>query len=175
MDVNYFNTLYRYNYWANERIQSAAERGGDIQFVTPAQYGRSIRDIMVHVMSTEWIWRSRWKGLSPAAPLDAEELPTLFSVRERWRAEEREMRAFLASLRDEDLTRVVHYTSTKGLARSYPLWQMMAHVVNHGTYHRSEAATLLTAFEHSPGDLDLVLFLDEQRRQAESAIPERKA
>ena len=40
------------------------------------------------------------------------------------------------------------------------LWQALAHVVNHGTQHRSEAAALLTAAGHSPGDLDMVDYID---------------
>jgi uncharacterized damage-inducible protein DinB len=37
-----------------------------------------------------------------------------------------------------------------------PIWQMLVHVVNHGTQHRSEAAALLTGEGRSPGDLDLI-------------------
>jgi uncharacterized damage-inducible protein DinB len=38
------------------------------------------------------------------------------------------------------------------------LWLTLAHVVNHSTQHRSEAAEALTMMGHSPGDLDLGLY-----------------
>ena len=47
----------------------------------------------------------------------------------------------------------------KGVTHSLPLGQMLLHVVNHGTQHRSEVAMLLTELGHSPGDLDFHLFL----------------
>ena len=37
-----------------------------------------------------------------------------------------------------------------------PVWQMLAHVVNHGTQHRAEAAALLTSDGRSPGELDMI-------------------
>jgi uncharacterized damage-inducible protein DinB len=41
------------------------------------------------------------------------------------------------------------------------VWQTIFHVINHGTQHRSEAATILTGYGRSPGELDFDLFLTE--------------
>ena len=48
--------------------------------------------------------------------------------------------------------------------RDIPFWQMLAHVVNHGTQHRAEAASLLTAAGRSPGDLDMIFYSGEIAR-----------
>jgi uncharacterized damage-inducible protein DinB len=46
--------------------------------------------------------------------------------------------------------------------KGVPVWQLLVHVVNHGTQHRSEAAALLTAERLSPGELDLFDYAEEQ-------------
>jgi uncharacterized damage-inducible protein DinB len=72
------------------------------------------------------------------------------------------MRDYLASLTDDDLTDLVRYTVDTGQKRERLLWHCLWHVVNHGMQHRSEAAAILTGYNHSPGDLDFTLFLNEQ-------------
>jgi uncharacterized damage-inducible protein DinB len=37
-----------------------------------------------------------------------------------------------------------------------PRWLIVAHVVHHGTQHRSELARYFTECGHSPGDIDLL-------------------
>ncbi len=69
------------------------------------------------------------------------------------------MRAFLAELGEEEVQRVVRYTNTRGQTYAAPLWQMMGHLVNHGTQHRSEAAMILSRLGYSLGDLDMLIFL----------------
>ena len=41
-------------------------------------------------------------------------------------------------------------------------WHTMAHMINHGTQHRSELALLLTELECSPGNIDLNVFVSER-------------
>jgi len=160
MLVEYFKTLYDYNCWANAKILEAAEQVSEAQFIeeTPESHG-SLRGTLVHVLGAEWIWRSRWQGTSPTENLREEDLPTREALRERWREEERQVRAFLNALHEEEVQRVVQYTNTIGQTYAAPLWQMMGHLVNHGTQHRSEAAVILSRLGYSPGDLDVLIFL----------------
>jgi uncharacterized damage-inducible protein DinB len=69
------------------------------------------------------------------------------------------MRKYLAGLTDEALAGNIEYTRTEGTHFKTPLWQILLHVINHGTQSRSEAAVLLTQYGHSPGDLDYMVFL----------------
>jgi uncharacterized damage-inducible protein DinB len=38
---------------------------------------------------------------------------------------------------------------------------MLTHVVNHGTQHRSEAALILTEIGRSPGEIDMIFYVED--------------
>src|ERR671936_693700 len=92
---------------------------------------------------------------------------SLDSIRARWDGIERDTHAFVATLTDADLARVVEYTNMQGERWAYPLWQQMLHQVNHATQHRSEAAMMLTRFGCSPGWLDVLYFVDQEAAAAQ--------
>ena len=157
-------TLYKYNDWANERILAAASKLTPEQFLagTNLSWG-SVRDVLVHILGAEWIWRMRLQhGAAPTELLHAVDFPTYDSVVERWRAEQGELGAYVAGLRDDEVNRPVLYRNTKGRAFEGVLWQILAHVINHGTQHRAEVAHVLTSYGCSPGDIDMILFVREQ-------------
>ena len=99
-----------------------------------------------------------------APDLKEADFPTLAAIQKRWDEEEKAMRAYITTLRDEDINGHRHYTNEKGEPRDFILWHCLLHVVNHGTQHRSEAAALLTDYSSSPGNLDLTVYLIETQK-----------
>lgn len=160
--TEWIRTLYDYSAWANNRVLDTAGQLTDAQFLQGGGASfDSLRDTLVHTLSAQWIWLSRWQGYSPGAMLIPEEFTDLQFVRDHWRVVETDTRKFVAALDSEQLNAEVAYTNTRGLPFSYPLWQLMVHQVNHATQHRSEAAVMLTHLDHSPGSLDLLTYLGE--------------
>src|SRR5262245_44535454 len=103
--------LFDYSYWATARLLDAAAK------ITPEQFDllvgsppQSVRRILVHLVSAEWLWRLRIAdGISVTAHLTVDDFPTLESIHERWQSEQAAMRAYLATLTDADLDQVIHY------------------------------------------------------------------
>jgi uncharacterized damage-inducible protein DinB len=155
----YIATLYDYDHWASTRVlDTAAQLDPSKLDAAPLAGLASLRSILTHTLGSLWIWRSRLEGVSPSAQLDPANFPSLGAIRERWETELAAMRALVARLDDAELALPVAYKTTGGAAQTTPRWQILVHVANHGTQHRSEAAAVLTALGHSPGNLDMIVF-----------------
>jgi uncharacterized damage-inducible protein DinB len=161
MQTSEIVTLYEYNEWANTRVMEAAEKVDPSLFTARAitSHG-SLRGTLVHILTAEWLWRVRCQeGFSPTELLEVDDFPTLEALRARWETETQAWRAYLSAVQDQDLERSIHFTTTRGVPFENILWQLLVHVVNHGTQFRGEAAMLLTEYGSSPGDLDFIDFL----------------
>ena len=154
--------LYRYNQWSSAKILASAADVSEAEFLAPADFPHDgLRNTLVHALFAEWIWRNRWEGISPTHRLAPDEFPTFDALRARWAEEESKLMDFVDSLTNERLNEVISYKTTQGVPHQRILWQMMAHLVNHGTQHKTEAAAILTSLGHSPGDIDMIVFLTE--------------
>ena len=123
---------------------------------------RSVRDTLAHVYAAEWIWLSRWRGVSPPAMPATETFPDLAAIRAVWIAHESEVNAFLNGLDEEGIHRRIEYMTTGGQPMAGVLWRLVQHVVNHASYHRGQVTTLLR--QHgapAPKSQDLVTFYRE--------------
>jgi uncharacterized damage-inducible protein DinB len=162
LELGAVRELFRYNAWANSRTFDAAAE------LAPEQYLRdlgsshpSLRDTLLHIVWAEWLWLQRWRGASPQEVFQASDFPTLGTLRERWSAVEAEQREFLEAVTPERLHSAVRYVNLRGEAWQYPLWRQMCHLVNHSTYHRGQAATLLRQLGARPRPTDFLAFHDE--------------
>ncbi len=157
--------LFDYNAWANERVLAAAEGLSEAEYTAdvPGLSHGSIRATFVHALGAEIVWRRRClEGVSPVALLPAADVPTFAMLRRRWLAEDAALRDGVARLTNEALAAPLAYRTTRGTPMKDVLWQLLAHMVNHGTQHRAEAAVALTAFGRSPGDVDLIVYLRQK-------------
>jgi len=140
---DYMAELYRYNDWANQRILAvAAELSKEQLFHDHGNSWGSIFGVLFHILNAEWIWLRRWQGESPTSFSGVEQFPTFDLLKARWTEIETEMRAFVGVQTTESLQEEIEYTTTKGEVFRLRLWQMMAHVVNHGAHHRGELAAM---------------------------------
>jgi uncharacterized damage-inducible protein DinB len=164
VNIQDIQLLYEYNYWANKKILTASAKVTREQFVESASfpYG-GLHGTLLHTLEAEWSWRALFQKIEGASELLPADYPDLSGIETRWRTEETAMRAYLATLRDEDMESHLRYTTDTGIQRDRILWHCLLHVVNHDTQHRSEAAALLTDFGSSPDDLDFTVFLNEYK------------
>lgn len=174
MKVDEIKLLYEYNDWADARILAACARVSPEQYAAPTIIGTGrggLRTTMVHMLDSLWQDRITLQGyyqepLADEAAYDATELhedafPILAALQERWMTEQREMWAYLDTLTEEMLNGVIRYV-IPGVVRERVVWHFLLAAILHIMQHRSEAATLLTLYGQSPGDLELTLFLDER-------------
>jgi uncharacterized damage-inducible protein DinB len=152
-DIRY---LFGYDRWATRRILAVIDGVPEAAWGATGVVGdRGLGAILVHQLGAHQRWRFgllQDEASAAAARPEREPLPSPDELARRWATEWEAMDTFLAGLSDEFLA----YAHD-----GVPLWQMLAHLANHGTQHRSEAATLLTAIGRSPGDLDMIFYAEE--------------
>jgi len=155
-------TLYDYNYWANDKILNQATHIPDNDFALVELGYCNLRDTLQHILEAEAIWLARWTGIDPDSVKLTEEFPTLAALRDHWEEQKRALYTFINTLTDADMDRTFTYPVQDNETYTRTLWQMMVHLINHGTQHRSEAAMVLTDLGLSPGGLDFSLFIRER-------------
>jgi uncharacterized damage-inducible protein DinB len=147
-----------YTVWASERIlTAAAELSPDELTRDFSTADKSVLGTLLHVYGADLVWIERMHGTSlTERPYDSQaSLATLQSewprVWERWRQ-------YAGGLTDETADAKVEYRTFKGDPYSTPAWQIVLHVVNHGTHHRGQAAGFIRSMGKTPPGLDLTQY-----------------
>jgi uncharacterized damage-inducible protein DinB len=143
MNANAFRHFYDYHFTENRKIwESYVTQLSPEQFTQAVGYSHgSVRDQIVHLMSVDELWFSELRSVEPSEPFPPAHFDDREIIRTHWDSVEQRMRAYLAELRDEMLFAkpIEEPEEDKDLS----VWQVLLHVVNHGTDHRAQVLRLL--------------------------------
>ena len=164
MTFDVLQTLVDYHYWARDRLFVAVEALTEEQLRRPLGNSfSSVFDTVVHLCGADWIWRSRWEGVSPMALPTPESYDDLAKVRAVWQDEEATHPRDRESPRTRGHPAPIEYQGWDGRRQAQPFWQMLQHLVNHGSYHRGQVTTMLRQLDvPPPKSMDLIAFYRER-------------
>jgi uncharacterized damage-inducible protein DinB len=167
MNANAFRHFYDYHFAENRKIWDRYITPlSDEQFTQHVNYSHgSIRDQIVHLMDVDDIWFSELQNTSPAEPLPPVSVDDRQAIRTRWDEIEQRARGYLAALQDEMLfERPIKEPDED---RDLIVWQVLLHVVNHGTDHRAQLLRQLNDLGMQTKSQDYIFYVYDHPLPAE--------
>jgi uncharacterized damage-inducible protein DinB len=142
MNANAFRQFYDYHFAENRKIWDYVTQLSHEQFTLGVAYSHgSVRDQVIHLIEVDEVWFNELQGIEPLEPLPPVESEDRNAIRTHWDRVEKMMRAYLAALQDNMLcTRPIEEPEED---KDLNVWQVLLHVVNHGTDHRAQLLRLL--------------------------------
>ena len=155
MDRESLVAFVRFHAWANDRILTTASDLSDEELRRRGVLDHgSAFDTLRHLVDVDWSWREGCIGNDVGETFVWDHgfvLDDLAAIHAFCLEEDDRLRRYVESLDQAGLDEPL----ADGDPRE-PRWLVVAHVVNHGTQHRSELARYLTESGNSPGELDLL-------------------
>ena len=144
-----------YTEWATNRLLAAArELSAEELSRDFGTADKSVIGTLTHLFGADRVWLARiesgpqeWPGTYDLAGLAAD-----------WTEVYRRWHAWAAGLDEVGAAERVSYRDMKGNPWISPIWQIVLHVVNHGTHHRGQVAGFLRTMGKTPPPLDLIAF-----------------
>lgn len=159
----YVITMYDFTCWGRDRIFEQAAKLTPEQFDEQTRFPiHTVKETLVHTMSAEQIYRQRLMA-QPRTEVEKEDFTDLAAIRDYWKAEEAQMRNYLAGMSDETWLEKFRYTTSRGDEFERVRLHMVTQLFFHSMQHRSELAQMVTEFGFSPGDIDFTLYLAAQK------------
>jgi uncharacterized damage-inducible protein DinB len=151
MDLGYFKKLFDYDYWATEKLLTSLGATDN-----PAE--EAIKK-MNHVLSAKEVWMGRLLGTT-FTDLNKQMSPA--EGRKLNETQRDRMNTYFSKLDERQLSEKVAYKNLKGLPFETVLSDILAHMVNHGSYHRGQIASLIKKSGGDRAGTDYIGFVREE-------------
>lgn len=139
-------SFLEYNFSADERVLDQVEQLTPEQLHAESKISHKTAYALVrHMLDTEWSYRLYVRGEPGQKYLwEVEDIPDLPAIRRFWTAERDRMLDYVRSLSKVDLEQAIEFGAVHDEgSESSTVWQILLHVVNHSTHHRSELSRYL--------------------------------
>lgn len=159
MSLQHFHHLYAYNNWAWDHVFTSLEKVDPAAYLAERPFfWESLHGLAVHGLTAEWIWLARIRGENPAQMLDPAGYPDFPAVKAHWLAVRREWGLYLEGLVDKDLDGTIEYRNTRGNGFTLGTQDLLHHIFNHATEHRSQMTPILFQLGYPTPALDYLYF-----------------
>lgn len=136
--------LATYNFWANQKLLEAIlvlpEEKQKAEL--PSSF-RSIYATVLHIWNAESIWWQRMKLQERILPPGENFKGTMHELAGELLMQNRQWAEWVETAPDAVLDHVFEYRNTKRELFKQPVFQMLIHIFNHGTYHRGQLVNML--------------------------------
>ncbi len=161
MNISAIKKMYQYHFAMHRKVwDKCISTLTDEQFVQDVGYSwGSIRNQCYHVIRVDGRWFSRIKGVSlPDYGLEPD-YPTKASIRAFWDKVEKDIMTYLDTLTSSDLEREISFDMPhRGGMKTNQVWEILVHVINHGTDHRAQILGMLHQMGAPTMEHDMMLY-----------------
>ncbi len=176
MDLKYFQTLARYNRWANKRIYHACAELPLEEYKKQRQSTfLSIHMTLNHVLLIDRIWMSRFKKKKMTIKTLRKELHTdRAALRIARKMKDDKLLRLVKRLSEQELEQTLDYEDRRGEFHSNQVKFVLAHIFNHATHHRGHVHDMLSQTVINPPSIDLIDFVREEQVRKEKKKAKKK-
>jgi uncharacterized damage-inducible protein DinB len=167
-------THLRYHRWAFERYFDVVEQLPEEKLL--ADHGTSFGSIyrtLLHVCQADSNWWARLSS-TPVKQVESNIAPGIAPLKEHWFRLLDGLNIWAGGLSEDDWLTPVEYSNSKGVQFRTPVWQVVFHLVNHGTAHRGQVGAILRQIGVTPPNSDLINLyrLEAAEPVATGSVPE---
>ena len=151
MNPDYLLKLYHYENWANQLVLSC--------MIEYSVTDEKMIFWMDHIINAQEIWFERINPVGKTPSLDVSR--PLSAIQQALDNMHQELTAYISGLTQEDLDSEISYHNTKGIAFENILLDILVHLFNHSTHHRSQIVARMREKGIVPPMTDYIFYLRE--------------
>ena len=141
---DYTRILAAYNSWANRKLIAViSETGEENSMLEQKSSFNTILKTVLHISDAQEIWLYRLHGESPSGRPGGEFHGNIFDACALLQVSSDKLEQYVAHLDGSALNEVIRYKNIKGDPFESTVFEIISHVVNHGSYHRGQLVTML--------------------------------